>query len=197
MNAEQWTHDATLSSDRIEQVTGRRPRYYRFAEFAAGAHGGLVNPLGMHTIHAVMDSDDWRGASIAASVQLLTRGGRTVGSGQDFQNIDIGGWNGMIMLYHDAGGDASSFMYTQNNARIFSEAIPYLQGLGYAFVTVEELLTIMNRTPATGAGGGAFNGFFGISGQWDAWNREEQRARFVACPAGYYAQGLCRNPLCR
>ena len=81
--------------------------------------------------------------------------------GTTYGNINSGGWDGVIWLYHDAGGDGSHHMYTQQVANVFRAVVPELQAIGYSFVTVEELVTIKGATPAMGGGGAQFNGHFG------------------------------------
>jgi len=192
-NATEFRWDTQLSSDVIENVTGRRPLFYRFNQFVSGGgQGAIVNELGMHVIHAQMDSRDFTSPPVSSVVNLLRTGGGI--DGTTYSNINIGGWNGVNMLFHDAGGDASSFMYTQNNVQIMAQAIPYLQGLGYAFVTVEEFFYRTGTSPANGAGGAQFNGHFGHR-NWQSWDSAVVMGRFPACPPGYYGV-YCHNPLC-
>jgi peptidoglycan/xylan/chitin deacetylase (PgdA/CDA1 family) len=150
--------DLTRNGDLIEEVTGRRPIYFRFPKFETGSHGSRPNALGMAVIHARFDSRDFNAQTPLTS--LLRNGGSS--DGTPFGNINNGGWDGVIQLWHDAGGDASSNMYTQNNAIVIRDAVPELQAIGYAFVTVEELWTIKGLTPAPGGGGPHHNGMVGV-----------------------------------
>jgi hypothetical protein len=143
----------------------------------------------MRVIHAQFDSRDFTTPGVTATQNLLRNGGAS--DGTTYSNIDIGGWDGVVMLYHDAGGDGNSNMYTQHNAQAFANAIPYLQGLGYAFVTVEELLRIKGATPATGGSGAQFNGHFG-NRNWQAWDSGVVLARFPTCAPGT----VCMNTRC-
>jgi len=156
-----FRRELNATSDKIEDVTGRRPKYFRFPEFSAGGtQVATVESLGMRVIHAQVDSRDtttqW---SVSWGNSALRSGGLV--DGTTYNNINTGGWDGVIFLYHDAGGSGERHMYTQEVASVFRTTIPQLQGLGYAFVTVEELLAIKGATPATGGSAAQFNGHFG------------------------------------
>jgi peptidoglycan/xylan/chitin deacetylase (PgdA/CDA1 family) len=182
------------TSDRIEEVTGRKPIYFRFPEFAAGTgQVAEVERQGMRVIHAQADSRDFNSPSVSALSGTLKNGGSL--DGENYGNIPLGGWNGVNMLFHDAGGSSSSNMYTQNNAAIFADAIPYLQGLGYAFVTVEEKWRRTGTTPATGGSTARFNGHTGQN-NWNPHNPgpDQALARFQACSA--QNRPFCNNPRC-
>jgi peptidoglycan/xylan/chitin deacetylase (PgdA/CDA1 family) len=158
--AQMFRREIDASSDKIEDVTGRRPIYFRFPQFSGGSHAAAVNSAGMRVIHAQVDSRDttvsW---NQARGIQELRNGGQI--DGTTYGNVNSGGWDGVIWLYHDAGGDGSHHMYTQQVANVFRAVVPDLQAIGYSFVTVEELVTIKGATPAMGGGGAQFNGHFG------------------------------------
>jgi peptidoglycan/xylan/chitin deacetylase (PgdA/CDA1 family) len=189
-SATMFNREITATSDRIEDILGRRPKYFRFPQFEGGSHGPAVNAAGMSVIHAQADLQDFQAAQNVASLRNRMRNGGSI-DGMTYSNIDIGGWDGVIMLFHDAGGDAGSNMYTQNNAQVFADAVPYLQGLGYAFVTLEELFAIRGMTPASGSGGPRFNGHFGNE-NWNLWDSGLVSGRLQACAPGV----ACNNTRC-
>jgi peptidoglycan/xylan/chitin deacetylase (PgdA/CDA1 family) len=158
-NATMFNREIRATSDIIEDITGRRPKYFRFPQFNAGSHAGAVNTAGMSVIHAQTDFRDFETPGVTTLVNRMMNGGLI--DGTTYNNINSGGWDGVVMLFHDAGGDGTSNMYTIHNAAVFADAVPKLQAIGYAFVTLEELITIKGATPASGGGGPQFNGHFG------------------------------------
>jgi peptidoglycan/xylan/chitin deacetylase (PgdA/CDA1 family) len=186
-----FTREIVATSDRIEDITGRRPLYFRFPQFAGGSHVGTVESNGMRVIHAQMDSRDFTTPAISSLVNLLRNGGAI--DGENYGNIDLGGWNGVNILFHDAGGDGTSNMYTQNNAQVFAQAIPYLQSIGYAFVTIEEKWRRAGTTPGTGQSQARTNGHTGAR-LWQNYypGPANALAAFRACSAGT----VCANTRC-
>ncbi len=118
-SAEDFRRGIERTSDTIERMSGKRPRFFR----PPGGNcteimSGVLETLGYTQVFWTVDSMDWSGKApdkIVSSVLDAVR-------------------PGAILLFHD-------YTCPQNNtARALDVLIPALQSRGYRFVTVEEMI---------------------------------------------------------
>lgn len=118
----------STTSNSIERVTGERPTLFRppYGAFNASVLK-VANSFGLSTFIWNTDAEDW---SMPGTNTIITRVLNRVG-------------NGSIVLMHDGGGDRSQ------TVAALPTIIEWLQGHGYSFITLKQLVHDIHKSIMT------------------------------------------------
>ncbi|MBC7644809.1 MAG: polysaccharide deacetylase family protein, partial [Thermoleophilia bacterium] len=124
LSSSQVRSQLSRTSDKIEQITGKRPDTFRAPYGARNSSvDAVARSLGLRDILWDVDTVDWRRPGSAAITNEAVSSART----------------GSIILMHDGGGDRSQ------TAKSLDGTITRLQAKGYQFVTVPQLMAASGK----------------------------------------------------
>ncbi|MEG0693081.1 MAG: polysaccharide deacetylase family protein [Oscillospiraceae bacterium] len=123
ISSEKLIDDTNKCDEIITNLTGKRPTLYRapYGEYSNDMLTTFEQELKHKVIQWDVDSIDWKGRESAEMVQTVTSKVK----------------NGSIILFHND---------TKNTPQALAQIIPQLQGEGYEFVLVEDLIYKENFT---------------------------------------------------